>query len=286
MKAALLLVLVAAAASQAYANCLNQAGVSLIKGFEGFRPKQYLDVAGIPTIGYGTLCRTGTLKCPGPVTEAAAAAELGRSISAKYAPCVINSVKNPLNNNQFSALVSFAYNAGCGALQNVVTATGGKVSSFPSRMVLYNKATVKGRLQVVQGLVNRRAAEIALFQKAADSPCALAPTLRSSAPAVPGVAPAANAAAAAPTPGAEFPVHPPVNFAAPSLAPATDGRVFAEGEDTGNVVWVKDRPASKRKMKMGKLAKKGKGKGSKPKPVDAPKQAAKKKKQGSKAERV
>jgi GH24 family phage-related lysozyme (muramidase) len=27
------------------------------RSFEGFYPRRYLDVAGIPTIGYGTLCR-------------------------------------------------------------------------------------------------------------------------------------------------------------------------------------------------------------------------------------
>lgn len=289
MKGALSVLLVALALSQVYANnCLTVAGLDMIKSFEGFRPNQYKDVAGIWTIGYGTLCSTGTLKCPGPITEPAAAAELGRAVAEKYAPCVRASVKSAMTDNQYSALISFAYNAGCGALQNVVTATGGKLSGFPARMKLYNKARVNGKLQVVQGLVRRRNAEVALFSGTRASQCATrnGVVLRSAAAGatVPAVAPTTNAAAASAAPGTEFPVHPPANFAAPVLAPATDGRVFAEGEDTGKVNWVRDRPTNKRKMKMGGLSKKKKSLKAKP---QAQAQAVKKnKRSGSKASRV
>ncbi len=74
-------------------------------------------------------------------------------------------------------------------------------------------------------------------------------------------------------------MHPPANFAAPSLPPSTDGRVFAEGEDTGKVNWVRDRPTNKRKMKMGGLSKKKKSLKAQPK-------AKKNKRAGTKANRV
>jgi len=165
--------------------CLTTEGLNLIKGFEGFRAKAYTDVAGVRTIGYGTLCRTGTLKCPGPVTEAAAAAELGRSVVANYAPCVRKYVKASMNSNQYSALISFTYNLGCGSLQSMVKAAGGSLANMPTHMVKYNKAVVNGRLQVVQGLVNRRAKEVSFFRSTAISACAKnarGAVLRSSAP--------------------------------------------------------------------------------------------------------
>jgi len=170
------------------ANCMSQAGVAMIKRWEGFYPKQYKDVAGIPTIGYGTLCSDRLLPCPGPVTEPQAASVLAKDLLRKYGPCVSAAVKCPVNNNQFSALVSFAYNAGCGALQTVARnnklgqTTGANLAGVPANMALYNKARVKGKLVVVQGLINRRNAEIALFRSTASSACMAAPVLRSGAP--------------------------------------------------------------------------------------------------------
>ena len=58
-------------------------------------------------------------------------------------------------------------------------------------MALYNKARVKGVLQVVRGLTRRRSAEGALFASKVASPCMAAPVLRSSAPATVPVAPVA-----------------------------------------------------------------------------------------------
>jgi len=270
MKAALVACVLLGVAGMAAAQpCLSTDGLAMIKSFEGFRANQYKDSAGIWTIGYGTLCRTGTLKCPGPVTEAAAAAELGRSITANYGPCVRQYVKAAMNNNQYSALVSFAYNAGCGSLQNVAKVTNGVLANFPAHMVLYNKATVNGRLTVVQGLVNRRNAEVALFRSTKATTCATrnGAVLRSGSPtAIPGgatvpgspnVSPAvAVAQDAINAAGSPFPVHPPVKFNSPvGLPPATEGRVFAEGEDTGKVNWVRDRPIG-RKLAMGGLKKK------------------------------
>jgi GH24 family phage-related lysozyme (muramidase) len=162
----------------------------MVKSFEGFYSKQYKDVAGIPTIGYGTLCRDNLIKCPGPVSEAVAAAVLGADLVRKYSGCVKSTVKAPLNNNQFSALVSFAYNAGCGAMQNVAKyarldqTSGANYNVVPSRMALYNKARVRGVLTVVRGLVRRRAAEGALWSSNQASSCMSAPPLRSGAPVV------------------------------------------------------------------------------------------------------
>jgi len=128
------------------------------------------------------------------VSESTAAAVLGADLIKKYSGCVRSAVRAPLNNNQFSALVSFAYNAGCGAAANVIKAAKLDQSSsaaanyavVPSRMALYNKARVKGVLTVVKGLVRRRAAEGALFASNANAQCMAtpAPVLKSGAPVV------------------------------------------------------------------------------------------------------
>jgi hypothetical protein len=65
----------------------------------------------------------------------------------------------------------------CGALANVAAATGlnGKSAvnhaAVPGRMALYNKARVKGVLQVVNGLVRRRKAEGDMYKSSTASPC-------------------------------------------------------------------------------------------------------------------
>jgi len=172
--------------SSASSKCLNGAGLSLIKSFEGFRAKVYRDSAGIPTIGYGTLCSSGLLPCTRAVTEAEAAAALAKDVTRRFAPCVKKYVRAPVNSNQFSALVSFAYNVGCGSLQSVASATGLNTAkpnfrAVAGRMAQYNKARVNGRLTVLPGLVRRRAAEGALFNNAkVTTGCAVRPTLSSS----------------------------------------------------------------------------------------------------------
>lgn len=77
----------------------------------------------------------------------------------------VNRTKRALTQNQFDALVSFAYNAGTGALAKVLetwNATGDSVKTT-DRMKLYNKWRKDGVLQVHQGLVSRRLKEAAIF---------------------------------------------------------------------------------------------------------------------------
>src|SRR5687767_4780302 len=92
---------------------LNQAGINLIKEFEGCRLKAYKDPVGIPTIGYG---RIKGVKMGDVITQEQADDYLAEEIAAEYAPGVERLVKVVINENQFAALVSFAYNVGVGAL--------------------------------------------------------------------------------------------------------------------------------------------------------------------------
>ncbi len=145
---------------------INQAGLDIIKQFEGFSATPYLCPAGYPTIGYGSIwdLEGNRLTIDSPeVTEAEADTLLARE--CRHAErTVTRLVRVPLNGNQFSALVSFTYNLGSGNLQSSTLRMklnrgdyAGAADEFPK----WRRAG--GR--ILKGLVRRRAAEQALFKK-------------------------------------------------------------------------------------------------------------------------
>ncbi|MBD2023395.1 lysozyme, partial [Leptolyngbya sp. FACHB-711] len=90
---------------------INSKGLRLLKSFEGLRLEAYLDAVGVWTIGYGTT--SGVF--PGQrITEAQAEEFLRRDLR-RFEAAVTDLVTVPLNDDQFSALVSFTYNVGEGA---------------------------------------------------------------------------------------------------------------------------------------------------------------------------
>lgn len=101
---------------------LSAQGEAFIAGFEGFRAKPYNDDAGLCTVGYGHLirhsaCTPADLKTWGTITETRGL-ELLREDAAKAEACVLANVHPPIERqSRFDALVSFAYNLGCGPLQ-------------------------------------------------------------------------------------------------------------------------------------------------------------------------
>ena len=96
---------------------VTQHGINLIKRFEGFEAEIYLDAAGLPTIGYGHLLRSGEAEMfkNGISPEAGEALLIKDVLSAESA--VLRLVRVPLTDGQFDALVSFTFNLGAGALQ-------------------------------------------------------------------------------------------------------------------------------------------------------------------------
>lgn len=93
---------------------VNSAGLELIKHFEGLYLSAYKDPVGIWTIGYGHTGlkhRDGTVKAGRKVTQKEADQLLNYDL-ATFAKRVIEYVKVPLNDNEFSALVSFDFNTG------------------------------------------------------------------------------------------------------------------------------------------------------------------------------
>lgn len=82
-----------------------------------------------------------------------------------YEAAVNRNVKVPLTQNQFDALVSFTYNIGEGGLKSssaLRLLNQGKYGEAAQAMKLWNKSGG----EVMQGLINRRNHEVALFRKA------------------------------------------------------------------------------------------------------------------------
>lgn len=132
------------------------------------------------------------------LTPAQEQALLARAV-APFAQTVGAAVTVPLSQNQFDALVSFAYNIGGPAFRGstaLARLNAGDTAGAAEAMGWWNKSNGA----VVPGLVNRRADEIALFQTAgpAGAPATAAPALASPpAPAAGDLSPDALAATVA-----------------------------------------------------------------------------------------
>jgi len=86
----------------------HETAINLIKSFESFRSKAYLDLAGIPTIGWGTTKEIHL----GMTTTKEQAEEWMREDVAKVANALTSLISIELTECQFSALVSLVYNIG------------------------------------------------------------------------------------------------------------------------------------------------------------------------------
>jgi lysozyme len=96
---------------------VTEAGLDLIKRFEGFSPTVYVCPAGWPTIGYGHVVQKGEGDRFADGIDEADGEILLRADVAKSERSVLRLIQVPLNDNQFDALVSFTFNLGAGALQ-------------------------------------------------------------------------------------------------------------------------------------------------------------------------
>ena len=140
---------------------INKAGLDLVKISEGLRLHAYPDPAtgGDPwTIGYGS---TGKDVYRGVViTEEQAEALLLKDLSRFEAG--VTKLAPMSTDNQFAALVSFAFNLG---LENLKTSTllrmhnAGDYKGAQKQFIRWNKANGK----IMPGLTTRRQAEATLY---------------------------------------------------------------------------------------------------------------------------
>ena len=98
---------------------VNKEGLELIKKFEGLRLKPYKCSAGVPTIGYGnTYYEDGTkVKMEDPAITKERAESLLLLIVESFTRRIRPLIKSKVSQEQFNALLSFAYNVGIGNFQ-------------------------------------------------------------------------------------------------------------------------------------------------------------------------
>lgn len=132
-------------------------GIALIKQFEGFRSAAYQDVAGVWTIGYGF---TKGVQPGDRMTRAQADQRLADELHTYEA--AVAAAAGACNQNQFDALVCFAWNVGAAGMRgsSVIKAhRRGDHEAAARAFGLWNKSAGK----VWPGLTRRRAAEAALY---------------------------------------------------------------------------------------------------------------------------
>lgn len=146
---------------------ISENGIELITSFEGYRGKAYKCSAGRNTIGWGTTVYPNgkAVKMGDICTKAQATAYLQNDlikfekvVTGKCSGCI-------LNQNQFDALVSFAYNTGTVGNTMIACLKKKDYKGCAKSMLTWNKATVNGKKIVLSGLTRRRNAEAELFLK-------------------------------------------------------------------------------------------------------------------------
>ena len=142
-------------------------GIAFIKKYEGFKSTPYLCPANVPTIGYGaTYYPNGQkVKLTDPAIDEKHASLLLEAMLNPYEKAVDSYCRDDINQNQFDALVSFAYNLGNSALKSSTLLK--KVNANPNDKTIRNEF-LKWRFaggKSLPGLVNRRTEESNLYFK-------------------------------------------------------------------------------------------------------------------------
>lgn len=131
----------------------------IIADFEGCKLSAYLCPANVPTIGYG---RTTNVKMGDNCSQEQADSWLAEELE-HFGAGVAEMVKVEVSQNQFDALVSFAYNVGLGALKKSTLLrllNLNKHDECGAQFLRWNKAGGK----VLAGLTRRREAEKEMFE--------------------------------------------------------------------------------------------------------------------------
>ena len=144
---------------------LDNKGYLLITNHEGLKLKPYLCPAKIPTIGYGNTYYTDGKRVTlldKEITKQQAF-DMFKEVANRFAKRVDALVTSNINQNQFNALVSFAYNVGTGNFASSTLLK--KVNRNPDDLSIkdeflrWNKAGGK----VINGLTNRRNEEANIY---------------------------------------------------------------------------------------------------------------------------
>jgi lysozyme len=146
---------------------LSPTGIKLIQYYEGVKLQAYRDSAGIYTIGYGnTFYEDGTKVKMGDKISKQRANELFALIVPKFEEFVRNRITRTLQQNEFDALVSFAYNTGGGYMNkgkwrpyNIWA----KVNKNEDVLKYWKTLAITSGGKVLNGLIKRRKSEAELY---------------------------------------------------------------------------------------------------------------------------
>ena len=142
---------------------VSNKGVDLICEFEGKRLAAYDDGVGVWTIGFGTIkYPNGVRVKKGDTCTLEQAKEYMRHDLIEFEHTVNRSVKVQLNQNQFDALVSLAYNIGSNAFKSSTLVKKLNAGDYQGAADQFN-AWVNAGGKRMQGLVSRRDREKLLF---------------------------------------------------------------------------------------------------------------------------
>ncbi|MEM3169949.1 MAG: lysozyme [Candidatus Nitrosotenuis sp.] len=146
---------------------ISEQGLTFIASFEGLRTRLYNDPAGHCTIGVGHLVHLGPCNGSEPLEfrrgiSEARALELLREDARRFEDAVNRLVAVRLTQNQFDALVSFAFNVGVGAFGRSTLLRKLNVGDVWGAAQEFLRWTLAGGVEL-PGLRRRRKAEQALF---------------------------------------------------------------------------------------------------------------------------
>jgi lysozyme len=140
--------------------------LAMLKKHEGVRYKPYKCPAGLWTVGVGHLIGDGRT-LPAEWNRSFSTDEIDSILQAdlrRFERGVLRLCPRILNQGQFDALVSFAFNLGLGALQRSTLRmkhNRGQYHSVPKEFLKWSKAGGK----VLRGLLRRREDEARLYAK-------------------------------------------------------------------------------------------------------------------------
>ncbi len=137
-------------------------GLALIKRFEGFAPELYVCPAGWPTIGYGHVVREDDRNRFVDGIDEATGEELLRRDVETAERAVLRLIRVPLEDGQFDALASFAFNLGAGALQRSTLRRKVNCEEHDAVPAEFRRWVWAGGRKL-KGLIRRREAEARLY---------------------------------------------------------------------------------------------------------------------------
>lgn len=163
---------------------VSAATARFVAGFEGFLPCVYADPAGHATIGYGHLIHLGPptrkdAKRWGCLTRNQALKLLRKDLRATELEVLARIRGSRINAPMLTALESFAFNLGAGALDRQKHRGSGKFTAIAAnvrrgrydlagrQMLLYDGAIIHGKRRELPGLVIRRRKEYRMLMRGA-----------------------------------------------------------------------------------------------------------------------